>query len=201
MDGGVMVAGLVLAAGAGRRLGGPKALVDIEGELLVDRAVRTLAAGGCAPVIVVLGAAAADVVARARLDDAVVVVNDGWSEGMGSSLRCGLAAATDLGLPAVVVGLVDQPLVTGDVVRRLVQGWSDGGSARVASYDGEPRNPVLLPAWAWPEISAMASGDVGARAWLRAHPECAETVACDDLGGAADIDTPADLDRLRNDIS
>jgi CTP:molybdopterin cytidylyltransferase MocA len=203
----VTVAGLVLAAGAGRRFGGPKALVVLDGELLVDRAVRTLHDGGCAPVVVVLGAAAADVVARARLDGAVVIVNDDWATGMGSSLRCGLAASADLGGHAVVVALVDQPLVTAGVVRRLVGGWAVGRPARVASYDGQPRNPVLLPAAVWPEVSAMATGDQGARAWLRAHPQLVETVACDDLGGPADIDTAADLealadsDRPRHDIS
>ena len=71
-------AGLLLAAGEGRRLGRPKALVDVDGELFVERVVRVLRDGGCDPVVVVLGAAAADIVGRARLDDVVVVVNDGW---------------------------------------------------------------------------------------------------------------------------
>lgn len=192
------VAGLVLAAGAGRRFGGPKALIELDGELLVDRAVRMLDEAGCAPVVAVLGASAVDVVARARLDGAVVVVNDGWADGMGSSLRCGLAAAADLRASAVVVALVDQPLVTADNVRRLVAGWPGTATARVATYAGEARNPVLLPAAVWPDVSAMATGDVGARAWLRAHAEQVELVACDDLGRPADIDTTDDLDNLRN---
>ena len=197
------VAGLVLAAGAGRRFGGPKALVEVDGEPLVDRAVRVAREGGCDPVLVVLGAAAADVVARARLDGAVVLVNDGWPDGMGSSLRCGLAAAADLRCEGVVVMLVDQPLVTGAVVRRLVDRWRAGSSpAVVASYDGEPRNPVLLAAATWPAVAAAAVGDVGAREWLRAHPDEVERVACDDLGRPADVDTPADLDRLlKDDVS
>jgi nicotine blue oxidoreductase len=135
----------VLAAGGGRRFGLPKALVRYDGDLLVDRAVRAMRDGGCSPVVVVLGAAAGDVVAAATLDEAVVVVNDGWAEGMGSSLRCGLAALGDLGVPAVVVGLVDQPLVGAAVVRRLCEHWQPGGGAVVASYDGRPRNPVSRP--------------------------------------------------------
>ncbi len=62
-----MAAGLVLAAGGGRRYGGPKALVHHEGSLLVERAVRTVRDAGCAPVVVVLGAAAAEVRASAQL--------------------------------------------------------------------------------------------------------------------------------------
>src|SRR3954447_16514392 len=119
------VAGLVLAAGEGRRFGGPKALVELAGELLVDRAVRVLRTAGGEPVMVVLGAAAPDVVAQAGLD-AVVVVNDGWPEGMGSSLRCGLSLAADVGAEALVVMLVDQPLIAADVVRRLTERWRDG---------------------------------------------------------------------------
>lgn len=188
------VAGLVLAAGEGRRFGSPKALVEVDGELLVDRAVRALHEAGCEPVVAVLGAAARNVVAAARLDDAVVIVNDGWPEGMGSSLRCGLSALAGVGAAATVVLLVDQPGVSSDVVRRLVEGWRrDTRSAVVASYDGKPRNPVVLDAAVWSAVAAGATGDMGARGWLRAHPDAVVEVACDDLGSADDIDTPADL--------
>ncbi|MBA3293424.1 MAG: NTP transferase domain-containing protein [Geodermatophilaceae bacterium] len=85
------VAGLVLAAGAGRRYGMPKALVSYEGGLLVERAYR-LVADVCEVVIVVLGAAADEVRSRADLGDAQVVINRDWDTGMGSSLRTGLAA-------------------------------------------------------------------------------------------------------------
>lgn len=188
-------AGLVLAAGEGRRLGTPKALVSIDGELLVDRAVRALTDGGCSPVVVVLGARAAEVVGRARVDDAVVVVNDGWREGIGSSLRVGLRVLTDLGAAGVVVALADQPRIGPDVVRRLVSHPTDV-AAVVASYGGRPGNPVRLHASVWPEVSATATGDVGARAWMRAHPDRVQVVACDDLGSDDDIDTREDLIRL-----
>src|SRR5436309_15777649 len=118
-------AGLLLAAGSGSRLGTPKALVELDGELLVDRGVRLLADGGCDPVVVVLGAAAHDVVARARLDRATVVVNEGWSDGIGSSLRVGLTVVAELGATHVVVALADQPGVTADVVRRLADAPDD----------------------------------------------------------------------------
>ncbi|HET6911249.1 MAG TPA: nucleotidyltransferase family protein [Mycobacteriales bacterium] len=184
-----------MAAGAGTRLGRPKALVELDGRLLVDRGVTMLRAGGCDPVVVVLGASAREVVIHADLTGAVVVVNDRWSSGIGSSLRTGLAALTDLRAPAALVALVDQPRVTADVVRRLVSAPSDA-PALVASYDGRPGNPVRLAATIWPEVCELAVGDVGARAWMRAHPDQVIGIACDDLGDDHDVDTPEDLSRL-----
>lgn len=192
------VAGLVLAAGSGSRFGGPKALVELDGERLVDRAVRTMSEAACEPVVVVLGCCAAEVVAAAALDHAVVVVNDDWASGMGSSLRTGLGALTGHPVEAAVVGLVDQPLVTSRVVRRLIDS-RPSRPAVVASYGGSKRNPVLLERAIWDDVCAAAVGDVGARAWLRAHPDDVLAVACDDLGSDMDIDTPADLHRLAED--
>ena len=83
------VAGLLLAAGAGRRLGCPKALVKLGGAPLTERGLGTLRTGGCRPVMVVLGAAAEEVRQACSLGDAVVVVNDAWSDGMGGSVRAG----------------------------------------------------------------------------------------------------------------
>ena len=192
-------AGLVLAGGEGRRLGQPKALVRFEGELLVERAVATLRAAGCSPVVVVLGAAAAEVARSADLGDAVVVVNDDWAAGMGASLCTGLTALTHLRASAAVVMLVDQPHVTPDLVRRLLAQHSPGVAAVSASYDGRRRNPVVLDASVWPEVTAAAVGDVGARAWLDTHADRVVLVACDDLGSELDIDTAADLERLTHD--
>jgi len=192
-------AGLVLAAGGGSRFGGPKALARWGDELFVERAVTTLRAAGCSPVVVVLGAAAREVARTADLGDAVVVVNDGWPTGMGSSLCTGLAALADLKAPAAVVLLVDQPQVSPQAVRRLVDSWGEGVAAVSATYGGRRRNPVLLDASVWPAVTASATGDVGARGWLDAHPDDVVLVDCDDLGNDHDIDTPLDLDRLTAD--
>src|SRR3954452_8623538 len=117
-----MAAGLVLAAGGGRRVGGPKAWVHHEGSLLVERAVRTVREAGCAPVVVVLGAAAAEVRASAQLGDAIVVENESWKSGMGSSLRIGLETLNGTDAEVAVVLLVDTPGVTADAVRRVAAG-------------------------------------------------------------------------------
>jgi CTP:molybdopterin cytidylyltransferase MocA len=177
-------------------MGRPKALVEFDGALLVDRACRTLVAAGCDPVVVVLGAAAAEVVSSAELAGAIVVVNDGWEEGMGSSLRCGLATLEDLAATAAVVMLVDTPGVSVELVQRLLSRL-DERPAVVASYGGQPRNPALLDASVWTDVCTTAVGDVGARDWMRAHPEQVVAVACDDLGSDIDVDTAQDLARLR----
>ncbi|WP_344587771.1 nucleotidyltransferase family protein [Actinomadura vinacea] len=179
-------AGLLLAAGEGSRLGRPKALVELDGERLVDRGVRTLRDGGCSPVLVVAGAAQIEVIG------AVVVPNPGWRTGMGSSLRAGLSALPPE-CPAVVVALVDQPLVTAAAVRRLVEAYERGARVAVATYDGRPRNPVLIAREHFAAAAEAAEGDAGARSFLRARPELVTAVPCADVAAPDDIDTPADL--------
>jgi CTP:molybdopterin cytidylyltransferase MocA len=190
------VAGLILAAGAGRRMGGPKAMLSLHGELLVERAVRTVIDGGCEPVFVVLGSHADEIVAAADLGAARTVIAEDWSEGMGASLRAGLDAAHAVDCQAVAVVLVDQPLVSAQTLRLLADAWCAGAVAAVATYDGKPRNPVVLDSSIWAEVRAAAVGDVGARGWLRSHPDRVVEVSCDGTGDPTDIDTPIDLTAL-----
>jgi CTP:molybdopterin cytidylyltransferase MocA len=192
------VAGLLLAAGEGRRLGQPKALVEFGGQLLVERGLRLLTAGGCAPVHVVLGAAYDEILATADLAEATTVVrNDAWQTGLGSSLRAGLASMPpDVG--AVVIALVDQPLVTATAIERLRAAYRAGAVAAVATYGEHPRHPVLLARTTWNGVAEHAIGDAGARGYLRSRPELVTKVPCDDVGSAADIDTPDDLATLRD---
>ncbi len=195
------VAGIVLAAGEGRGFGGPKALVRFGGQTLVERAVQTLLAGGCRPVCVVLGAAADEVRHTCVLDNAVVVENKQWTDGMGGSLRVGLDAARRERAGAALVLLADQPLVTPALVERLIGAWRAGARAAVAAFGGEGLTPVVLDRTLWRRVSRTAVGDVGARALLRAQPELVTLVDCDDIGSPDDIDTPEDLDRLERGTS
>lgn len=189
------VGGLLLAAGGGTRLGMPKALVEFDGRLLVDRAVDLMVRAGLAPRIVVLGAAAEEVRRAADLSEVEVVENPDWETGMAGSLRLGLRALTERAEAAVVL-LVDQPSIGVAAVTRLVGAWHGGAAAAVATYDGEPRNPVLLGSALWPDIARSVDGDTGARSFLRAHPDLVAHVPCDGTGTAEDIDTPQDLARL-----
>lgn len=188
------VAALVLAAGAGRRYGRPKALVDLDGRLLVERAAAIATAGGCAPVLVVLGAAATEVRRRADLGPARSVVNPDWASGMGSSLRTGLAALTASEAVAAVVLLVDMPGITAAAVRRMA-GFAAPDILAMAGYQGRPGHPVLLGRDHWAGVAALALGDVGARPYLRRHHAAVRIVPCGDIADDGDLDTPAgDLD-------
>jgi nicotine blue oxidoreductase len=183
------VAGLVLAAGAGRRYGGPKALVDLDGRLLVERALATVRDAGCAPLVVVLGAGADEVTARADLGDAVTVVNHDWDTGMGSSLRAGLAVLETTGADAVTVLLVDTPGVTPAAVRRVMAHAAPDALAG-ATYGGQPGHPVLLGRAHWAGVARSAVGDVGARRYLSAHADLVISVPCEDVADGADLDEP-----------
>ncbi|MCW3839994.1 nucleotidyltransferase family protein [Micromonospora yasonensis] len=185
------VAGLVLAAGAGRRLGRPKALVEWDGEPLVRRAARLLRVGGCDPVHVVVGAASGRL---PPLPSAVPVVNPQWRDGLGSSLLRGLDSLPGVA-DAVVVVLVDQPWLTPAAVRRVRAAYVAGAVVAVASYAGRPGHPVLLSRVTWPLIAPYATGDRGARDFLGARADLVTPVLCD--GSPADVDTPADLARAQ----
>ncbi|MFF4604918.1 NTP transferase domain-containing protein [Streptomyces sp. NPDC001339] len=191
------MAGLLLAAGGGRRLGGrPKALLDHRGRPLVEHAARALRAGGCDPVHIVLGAAADSVRARADLSSYEVSENPDWPQGMGTSLRVGLAALAGSGADAVVVSLVDQPGIGAAAVARLIAAYATGADLAAASYGGRRGHPVLFGAARWPAIAATAEGDRGARAYLQRHTDALTLVECSDIAEPYDIDTPEDLQRL-----
>jgi CTP:molybdopterin cytidylyltransferase MocA len=179
------VAGLLLAAGAGRRFGGPKALtVGEDGTPWLAARVAALADGGCAPVLVVLGAAA-DSAAALLTADAVPVVATDWDEGMGASLRAGLAAAQETAADAVLIALVDTPGLTADAVARVAATGSPAALAQ-ATYDGTPGHPVLIGRAHWPGVAAAARGDRGARDYLAGR--AVRLVECGDVGHGADVD-------------
>ncbi|HEY0805690.1 MAG TPA: nucleotidyltransferase family protein [Pseudonocardiaceae bacterium] len=187
-------AGLLLAAGAGRRMGMPKALVAYRGRLFVESAASVLAESGCHPVVIVLGAEADRVRAAADLDGFQVVDNPGWREGMGASVRIGLAALSALpDVTAVVVLPVDVPGVTPAAVARLIAVAGPDVLAR-ASFGGVPGHPVVIGRSHWAGVVDSAIGDVGARDYLRTHEVL--DVPCGDIAVGTDVDRPADLDRL-----
>ena len=188
------VAGLLLAAGGGRRLGGrPKALLEHRGRPLVEYAAGVLREGGCARVHVVLGARTETVRARAVLPGCVLVDNPRWEDGMGSSLRAGLASLTGTGARAALVSLVDQPGIGPSAVARLLAVYESSASLASAAYEGQRGHPVLFGADHWAGIAATATGDQGARAYLKAHEDAITLVECGDVARAYDVDTDDDL--------
>jgi nicotine blue oxidoreductase len=191
------VAGLVLAAGGGRRLGGrPKALLIHRGHPLVEHAVGVLRKGGCARIHVVLGAEAAAVRERAVLPGCVLVDNPEWARGMGSSLRAGLESLAGTEARAALVSLVDQPGIGAEAVARVLAAYTSEDSLAAASYDGERGHPVLFGARHWAGVVASATGDQGARAYLKDHAGVLTLVECGDVAEPYDIDTESDLGHL-----
>ncbi len=176
-------AGLVLAAGAGTRFGMPKVLAA-DGDWLA-RAVGAVHAGGCAEVLVVLGAAEVDVPPPAR-----AVTAREWADGLSASLRAGLAAVDALDVDWVVITLVDTPDIGADTVRRVLDAAraSASGLAR-AVFGGRPGHPVVLARRHWPALAGRLQGDTGAGPFLRGRDDVL-AVECGDLATGADIDEP-----------
>jgi CTP:molybdopterin cytidylyltransferase MocA len=190
--------GLVLAAGEGRRMGIPKALLRHEtGEAWSARCARVLREAGCDQVAVVLGAAYDD--ARRLLpDDPTVTVVEAvdWRLGMSSSLRAGLQHLSGTRAQGAVVTLVDLPDVGRPVVARVLDRWRAQprpASALVrAVYDGAPGHPVVIGRDHWLPLVETLSGDVGAQRYLTRHDvrRTVEDVECADLATGRDVDRP-----------
>jgi CTP:molybdopterin cytidylyltransferase MocA len=180
--------GLLLAAGAGSRMGMPKALVRAEdGESWLVRGVRALSDGGCTRVTVVLGASAEEALPLLDGSGATGIVVADWADGMSASLRAGLAGLTVSDSDAVVVTLVDLPDVGADVVRRLLEPVPGRTTLRRAAYAGRVGHPVVLGRDHWVAVADETSGDVGARGYLATHD--VELVECGDLATGADVDS------------
>jgi nicotine blue oxidoreductase len=183
-------AGLVLAAGAGSRLGEPKAPLVVAGERLVDRMVRVLAEAGCSPVVVVLGAWQGDV------PHATVLINDAWPSGMGSSLRVGLTWLTQNAedIDRVAITPVDLPGLTVPAVKRLL---NCPAAIAAGAFDGVRGHPVLLARTYWSAVLNVCDGDRGARDFLASRSDLV-LIELGDLADGTDLDTPVDLTQLRN---
>ncbi|HSD27588.1 MAG TPA: nucleotidyltransferase family protein [Vicinamibacteria bacterium] len=186
------VLAIVLAAGEGRRMGGPKALLRLGETTFLAHACRLLARPGVSSVIAVLGAEAERVRAKAGLPaDVKVVVNERWPEGMLSSVWRGLDAAE--AADAVLLHPVDHPLVHASTVDRVVQALASSAAIAVPTWEGRRGHPGGFHRSVFPELRA-ASPDRGARAVLAADPARVVHVP-GDAGCVAGIDTPADYER------
>ncbi|GGA64729.1 hypothetical protein GCM10011507_15470 [Edaphobacter acidisoli] len=173
-------AAVIVAAGASMRFGSPKQLARLDGEALLERAVRVAREAGCRPVVVVLGASAELIRAQCLLEDAVVIVHEDWASGMGGSIGCGVRALYDV--DGCVVMTCDMPAVTPEHLRLLMT----TGETMASAYAGRHGVPAYFPADRFAEL-AQLHGDSGAREMLR-NVQSVELV-----GGELDIDTPEDL--------
>jgi molybdenum cofactor cytidylyltransferase len=191
-----MVAGVVLAAGTSSRLGRPKQLLEIEGKPLLQHILDAVATGPFDQVVVVLGHASEEIAARIHLPvGARIVVNPDFALGQSSSLRAGLRAASGETSAAVIL-LGDQPGVSPEAMRMVVEAWRAGdGPVVQAAYQGRNGHPTLLDRSVWPAAES-AEGDEGARSILNRHREWRTTVEIG-VPPPEDIDTEADYVRVK----
>jgi molybdenum cofactor cytidylyltransferase len=190
----VGVTAIVLAAGASSRMGQPKPLLTLLGQPLLARVLDTVRRIRPVRTVVVLGAAADRVRAGVDLTGTTVVVNADFSDGMGSSLRRGAAAAGASGPVLVVLG--DQPLVRPKTLETLIRRHASGGARiLVPTFEGVRGNPILLDPTLIPELDSLR-GDLGCRAIFPQHEEELVEVPVNDPGILIDVDTPSELARL-----
>ena len=181
------IAGIVLAAGASRRLGEPKQRTLVGGEPLLQRAVRVASEAGLNPIYVVVATQGEEEFWLGMLDDCIVLLNTEAAEGMAASIRLGTAAADEAGAPGVVVMACDQPAVSAEHLRKLI---APGVRIVASEYAGRRGVPAYFPANAFPELMKLR-GDTGARELLR------DASSVELPGGELDVDTIEELDRAR----
>lgn len=194
-DARLRVAGIVLAAGASRRMGRNKLLLHVEGVPMVRRTVMRALEAGLAPVVVVLGHEPERArTALAGLDCAFVESPDPAGPTSGS-LHAGLRAIGAAGAEAAVILLADMPRVTTAMVRELVEAAHATSAPLVVSRYGDVLAPPLLFRRAlWPELLAWHGEGCG-KAVVNAHR--AEAVYLErDVAALQDVDTPADYEAL-----
>ncbi|MEW6270321.1 MAG: nucleotidyltransferase family protein [Thermodesulfobacteriota bacterium] len=196
-----VVAGVVLAAGASRRMGAPKAALVYEGRSFARHVVEALRAGGVGEIVVVTGHAHdATAGALPALGRVTLVRNPEPERGQLSSLKIGLEhlATAAARVDAVVVALVDHPTVRAATVARLLEAADAEPRPAIVVPVHERRrgHPVLFARAVWDELLATPD-DAGARAVVRAEPARVREVAVADPGILADVDTPDDFARLR----
>jgi CTP:molybdopterin cytidylyltransferase MocA len=189
------ISAILLAAGSGSRFGGGKLLAPYRGRPLIEASLANLAEAPIEETVAVIGDDAQRLRAVCEPYGVRVVENPDWRQGQSTSVRAGLLA---LGpeVRAAVVLLADQPLVGPGAVGRLVAAFEEGAEVAVATYGGRRRNPVLFSRAVWPLLEAELSGDEGARAVLRRHPDLVTEVPCDGVGDPVDVDTAEDLRSL-----
>ena len=190
-----MLAAVILAAGGSSRMGQPKQLLKFRGTSLLRRAIDTALAVPADQVIVVLGAAADQLMPECEATRATVVLNDQWQEGVSTSLRGGLAAVSSEAR-GVFIYPADMPLVTPEALRELAHRQQVSGRPAAMTEAGGVRGvPVFITRSMFPALM-IQEGDIGGAQYLRAHPEAVEAVHFDDADLVRDVDRPEDYSRL-----
>jgi molybdenum cofactor cytidylyltransferase len=178
---------VILAAGASSRMGRPKQLLPHGNGTLLNTAISAARGSQCAPIVLILGANAREILQRTATRNLIVAENKLWSEGIASSLRAGIETLKDADVEAAVIMTCDQPFVSAPVVDQLVYLYRGSGKAIVASQYADTLGiPALFDRSIFPELLKL-SGDMGARAIIQRH--LPETAILNFPEGVIDIDT------------
>jgi len=185
----------ILAAGGSGRMGRPKQLLRFAGTTLLRSTVQAAADSGCSACVVVLGARAEAMRPELAGLSVEAVINDDWARGIGTSIRRGIAhlAAHPNPPRAVMLMLADQPLVTGEVLRRLLAAHGAGDKpVTVSTYAGTLGPPVIVNAEYFPALLDLPDA-AGAKMIWTSRPEIVHHEPCPEA--ELDVDTPADYER------
>ena len=192
----IRIGAVVLAAGASSRMGEPKQLLRFGEQTVLGQTMNNLRGSRVEQIVLVLGAAAQTIARQTATDGIKVVVNEQFREGMGSSLRTGLAALHPE-IDAALVVLADQPFMRPATLDRLIDRYIESGAQiAIPTHRGFRGNPVLLDRSVFAEVMAL-TGDIGCRAIFGSHTEGIVRVPVDDIGILLDIDSKADFERLQ----
>jgi len=193
-----VIAGIVLAAGKSTRMGRRKASLPVDArDTYLTRLVRTFVEADVSRIVVVVGFEASAVEAELRDSGlgADAVLNAAYEQGQLSSLLVGLDAVSAPDLEAILLGLVDAPLVSADTVRALIDRYHEIRAPLVRPVRGsEHGHPVLLDRSLFDELRHVDPSQ-GAKSIVRASVSPAGEVEVDDEGAFMDIDMPADHER------
>jgi molybdenum cofactor cytidylyltransferase len=190
------VSAVVLAAGNSTRMGSVKQLLRLGENTLLETVLDNIRASQVGEMVVVLGGSAQLIQQQINLDDARVVINEEYQQGMGTSLRAGVSGV-DSSSEAALIVLADQPFVRPDTIDHLLDCYqAQSHPVVIPVYKGYRGNPALLDRSLFPEVMTL-SGDMGFRAILGRHTNEILKVPVDDVGVLIDVDTKADLQRFQ----
>jgi len=190
------VAAVVLAAGGSIRFGKPKQLAIFQGEPLVRRIVTAAKDAGCAPVVVVVGASAAQITPVLAGLPVSIIEHPNWSNGLGSSIAVGVMHAVSItpDLDAAILLACDQPFVNAVMLRQLIQMHRENKKPIVASAYAETLGvPALFDRSCFGDLLQL-TGDSGAKGIILARRN--DVTSFDFPAGTVDIDSAADYEKL-----
>lgn len=191
-------AAIIMAAGQSQRLGQPKQLVRFRDTTLVGQAIRSAQCAGCEPVLVVLGAFEKEVAAAIEDEQCLIVKNENWKSGLGSSIAAGVKNLQDIGanIDGVLLTLCDQPLVEVAHLEKLCEAVASDACVIAATQysDGQLGAPAVFERSMFPELMKL-DNEQGAKSVI-AH--CDQVVGIAPTGELIDVDTPDDLNQLNH---